>query len=316
MPLKSDYQARIHRVVDHIERHLAENMNLEELARVAAFSPYHFHRVFAAMTGETLHRFVTRLRLERAATHLLLYPDHSVTEIAYDCGFSSPATFARAFKAHYSISATAWRKMSKTDRKNRKTDRNQRKDRQSDTAYLPGAGEGIDPSRRRTEMTTVKANNVEVKTLDTMTVAYVRHVGPYAGDAELFGRLIGQLCKWAGPREFLTPQAKMLAIYHDNPEVTDEDKLRVSMCLTVPADTKAEGEIGVMEVQGGRCALAGFEIDVDQYGAAWQWLYGSWLPKSGYEPDDRPCYELFKGSPNEHPEGKHVFDICLPVRPA
>lgn len=309
---QSDYQGRIHRVMDHIERHLAEPMTLEELARVAAFSPYHFHRIFSAITGETLARFIGRLRLERAAAHLVAYPDRSITEVAYDNGFSSPSAFSRAFKAHYGFSATTWRKECEALRKDSQALRKQGEDGAPGAAYPPGASQ---PGRRNPM--TVEAQNIRVQTLDPMTVAYVRHVGPYAGDEALFQRLIGQLCRWAGPRGHLEGETRIINIYHDNPDITDEDKLRLSVCLPVPAGTAPEGEVGVMDLDGGPCALAHFEIHPHQYGEAWKWLYATWLPESGYEPDDRPCYELFTGSgPSEHPEGKHVFDICLPVRPA
>lgn len=160
-----------------------------------------------------------------------------------------------------------------------------------------------------------EAQSVRIETLEPMTVAYVRHVGEYAGDAALFGRLLDQLCRWAGPRGLLGPSAKMLIVYHDNPDITDADKLRTSVCVTVPPDTKAEGEIGVMEIPGGRYAMAHFELDPSECGAAWNWLMGTWLPESGYQPDDRPCFELFLGSPEEHPQKKHVVEICEPVRP-
>ena len=61
-----DYVDRVNRAIDHITRNLAEPLQLEDVARVACFSPYHFHRIFRALVGETLHDFVKRVRLERA----------------------------------------------------------------------------------------------------------------------------------------------------------------------------------------------------------------------------------------------------------
>ena len=73
-----EYLARIHRVTDHIERHLDERLALEDLARVACFSPFHFHRVFTACAGEPLYRFILRLRLEKAANQLAQNPGKSI----------------------------------------------------------------------------------------------------------------------------------------------------------------------------------------------------------------------------------------------
>jgi len=111
------------------------------------------------------------------------------------------------------------------------------------------------------------------------------------------------------------PQTKALAVYHDNPEITEADKLRSSACLTVPAGTKGEGEIGTMAIPGGLFAVAHAEIAPDEFGAAWTALMGGWLPESGYQPDDRLCYEVYLNDPKEHPAGKFIIEICEPVKP-
>ena len=155
---------------------------------------------------------------------------------------------------------------------------------------------------------------VEVRDTEPMEVAYVRHVGPYAGDAALFGRLFGKLMGWAGPRGLIRPDAACLTVYHDNPGVTQEEKLRTSVCLQVPPGTPVEGDVGLMTLPGGPTAFARFELSADQFGDAWQAVYGGWLPESGYQPDDRPAFELCLNNPAEHPEGKHIVEICVPVR--
>ncbi len=162
-----------------------------------------------------------------------------------------------------------------------------------------------------------KSLNVEVKEIPEMHVAYVRHIGPYKGDPALFERLFTKLFEWAGARDLLhIPETKVMAVYHDNPEVTDESKLRTSMCITVPENTEVEGEVGKMTIPGGKYAIAHFEIDQTEYEDAWNALYGTWLPESGYQPDaDRPAFELYLNNPEEHPEHKHIADIYLPVKP-
>ena len=111
------------------------------------------------------------------------------------------------------------------------------------------------------------------------------------------------------------PETKFITIYHDNPDITDETKLRTDVCLTVPAGTQVDGEIGKAKIPAGKYAVAHFEITPDQYQDAWNAVYGGWLPEGGYQPDDGPCYELYLNDPKEHPEGKHIVDICVPVRP-
>ncbi len=158
--------------------------------------------------------------------------------------------------------------------------------------------------------------DVKVQELPEMHLAYVRHVGPYKGDEKLFEGLWGKLMRWAGPRGLMQPpETQCLSIYHDDPEITEEAKLRTSVCITVPADTEVDGEIGKMTLAGGMYAIAHFEIAVHQYPDAWTAVYGGWLPESGYQPDDRPAFERALNNPQEHPEGKHIVDICVPVKP-
>ena len=107
--VNSEYAQRINRVIDYLRRNLDRQVKLEELAKVACFSEFHFHRIFSAISGETLNGFTNRLRLEKAA-RLLRYSDQSLTDIALHCGFSSSATFSRAFRSAYDTSPSQFRK--------------------------------------------------------------------------------------------------------------------------------------------------------------------------------------------------------------
>src|ERR1700692_550659 len=105
----SEYAQRINRVIDYLRANLDRPVKLEELAKVACFSKFHFHRIFGAVSGEALNHFTNRLRLEKAA-RLLRYSGQSLTDIALDCGFSSSATFSRAFRSGYDTSPSQFRK--------------------------------------------------------------------------------------------------------------------------------------------------------------------------------------------------------------
>ena len=318
----NDYRTRLNRVMDYIDEHLGEDLDLETIAGVAAFSKYHFHRVFSSAVGEPLGSYIQRLRLERAAGLVAEHTDRPITEIAYDLGFSSPAVFSRAFRDCFGMSPRSWRDGGWREHgKNCKLQSNRYQSignyRQA-THVSSGYGNYITRQWRVTmknERTRLDYT-VEVKDIPEKTVAYVRHTGPYAGDGELFGRLFGKLMKWAGPRDLIVPgKTEMMTIYHDSPEITEEDKLRISVCLTVPEDTQVSGDIGLMKIPAGRYAAATFAIDMTEYGDAWNSLFGGWLPESGYQCDEGPCYELYLGDPEEDPEGKHHIAIHIPVKP-
>ncbi len=318
--LRAEYTARINRVMDHVERNLDRDLKLDDLASVANFSKYHFHRIFHALVGETLSDFIRRVRLERAAAQLADDPAKPVIAIALDCGFSGPAVFARAFRERFGMSAGEWRKRGHPSRSkkriaNRKDGQSVRNPGKERNAPLPY--DGLDHQDRihqirRSLMNTKMKLQVEVKDLPALHVAYVRHIGPY----QEIGRAFEKLMAWAGPRQLLRfPEAKLLAVYHDNPDVTETGKLRSSVCLTVPEGTPVGGEIGKMTIPGGLFAVAHFEIATGEFGDAWQALMGDWFPESGYQPDDRMCYEVYLNDFRKHPQQKHIIDICEPVKP-
>jgi AraC family transcriptional regulator len=319
--LRQEYISRINRVIDYVETNIDKDLSLTNLARVANFSQFHFHRIFRAMVGETLNGFIQRIRLEKAASRLLDHPKDSITEIALDCGFSGSATFARAFRERYQMSASQWRsdgyihksKNRKTNSKNGQAIGKRRKDVDVPSYYVDGQTQTL---IWRMKMKNKEQIKVEVKEMPELNVAYVRHIGPYKGDSQLFEGLVGKLMKWAGPRGLLRfPETQVLTVYHDDPKITDEDKLRTSACITVPQDTPVDGEVGKMAIPGGKFAVASFEIASDEFEEAWNTLMGGWMPESGFQPDDRLCYELCLNDPKEHPDNKHIVDICVPVKP-
>lgn len=110
-PLPDDaYRIRIHRVVDHIQANLGAPLTVSQLAGIACFSEFHFHRVFKAAMGESVYRFIRRLRLEKAAERLVSDPDMTITEVALMYGFATSAAFAKSFKSHFGLNATQWRR--------------------------------------------------------------------------------------------------------------------------------------------------------------------------------------------------------------
>jgi AraC family transcriptional regulator len=346
-PPRAEYVARINRVMDHVDGHLGDPLTLDELAGVAAFSPFYFHRIFAALVGETPAQYVRRLRVERAAQQLVAAPRKPITQVALDCGFSGSAPFARAFKETLGMSASEWRRTmgprscggtnapaGAQDRKDRQAPGKLRKDWVVTPAYGDAVQQRLIWRVTMTDQSTDAAQpaddsaeqpggaakrgleaRVEVKEVPAFTLAYVRHTGPYAGDTELFGRLFGKIMPWAGSRGLLGPQSRILAVYHDDPGLTEPDKLRVSVGVSVPDDTAVDGEIGKMVIPGGTWAVAGFELAEDEYPAAWDAVFSGWLPDSGYQPTDGACYEQYLNDPAQHPEHKCIVNICVPVRP-
>jgi AraC family transcriptional regulator len=314
--LNEEYVARINKVQDYIECNISEEFSLETLAKEANFSPYHFHRIFSAYTGEPLYKYVLRVRLEKAAFLLISNFKKPISEIALDCGFSNQASFSRAFKKHFGSSAGEFRnKIYTKNSKECKTESNIRQVLYDDVIYNINNINNT-PGQITAKTRDIIPVDIGVKQIQPMYVAYIRHTGPYKRDAELFSRLFGKLYKWAAARDLVDlPDARWLTIYHNEPEVTRDEKLRISVSITVPESIKPDGEMGAMIVQGGKYAIARFSLQSHQYQSAWDYLCGSWLPESGYQPDDRCSFELYPHMQEQSEDGSHIVDIYLPVKP-
>jgi AraC family transcriptional regulator len=305
---RAEYLGRVNRVLDHIDRHLAEPLGLEGLARVAAFSPFHFHRVFQALMGESLYACVTRLRLERAANMLVYNPRTPVTTIALECGFSTSANFARAFKLRFGLSATEYRRQrSVQDSKISQADR-----KHGEAAPAANGQARIvmtEDGRCRDASATMV---VELRPLPPWRVAYVRHHGSYY--AQGLYDAWDQLSRWVVSRGLWRPEAMFVGLAHDDPEVTPAERCRYDACLVVDGSVQPEGLVGVTDLPGGLYAVWDTVRAAEQIGAGWDDFFRDWLPDSGYQPDARPCLELY-GDGAELPDGRYRVGFGIPVTP-
>ncbi len=305
--------------MDYIDANLDQPLPLDRLAEVAAFSKFHFHRIFFALRTETPGQYIHRVRLSRAARMLASNRDRPITEVALECGFSDLAAFSRAFRSSYGTTPSGYR----LQRSNLGT-----MDRNDGTEPPKGDRYDSDISRSGGEnmslhVEPIPAQMVTVVDRPEMTLAYVRYTGPYFGDEALFQRLFAKLHGWAQPRDLVVPgTTEEIIVYHDDPETVAPEKLRVSCCIAVPADTEVAGEIGKMNLEAGRYAEARFVVNAMQFAGAWNWVYGVWLPESGYQPDDKLCYEKYTHAEAEGETemdgtlGQTVtVDICVPIKP-
>src|SRR5580700_792091 len=195
----NDYKERILRVLTHIQEHLDAALDLEDLSRVACFSSFHFHRIFAAMTGETIADHVRRLRLERAAMELRSGA-RQVIQVALDAGYEAHEAFTRAFKTAYGVSPTKFR-------------------RATGPIAIRPAPSGVH-FRPGVPLTTFNTNHIKTKVMKVITkkikpmrVAYLRHVGPYENTNQTWIDLIARL----SADQQLRKRSLFIGMGHDNP---------------------------------------------------------------------------------------------------
>ena len=292
-----DYVASVNRAIDHVLTHLDRPLPLEVVAQAASFSPFHFHRVFKSLTGETLNQFVKRVRLERAVTMLSHAPDRSLTEIALACGFGSSSDFSRSFKQRFGVPPSAF---------DVQTYRDARRERWT--------GEMPDPERSQLLERLPPGENpdgfeADLLELPPRTVAYIRVPDPYREGAVIGA--IERLMTWAESRGFA--DNTWYGYMWDDPEVVAHEDCRYDAAVEVPDDHAPEGEIGRFDfpaMRVGRVEVRG-PIDLEQ--RAIDWMFGTWLPRSGLLPTDQPAFEVWHGRPFAHGYEHFELDMHLPV---
>ena len=300
--MRIDYVERVNRAIDHIVCNLAAPLRLEEVAGAAGFSPFHFHRVFKGVLGETLNQFVKRLRLERALYLMSHAPDRSLTEIALDCGFSSSSDFSRSFRQCYGAAPSVFDVEAFRNSRRDEFERvmsNQRGDRRF----------AAPPARQNPDAPDEFA--VQLRDLPARTVAYIRVFDPYReGVAQA---ACERLVAWAAERGIADGQ--WLGYMWDEPEIVALEDCRYDVALVVD-DVEPAGEIGRFDFPPMRVAEVVVRGDIALETRAIDWLYRTWLPRSGFVPDDQPAFEAWIGRPFAHGAEHFTIACQLPVKPA
>ncbi|MFV0420344.1 MAG: GyrI-like domain-containing protein [Dysgonomonas sp.] len=306
---KQEYTARINRVMDYIGQNLDKPIDLSVMADIALFSPYHFHRIFTFIVGETPNNFLSRIKLERAAALLQDRPKESISEIAFQCGFGNVSSFSRAFKSYFGMSAKEFRLQDKAIfvkdgirySKNCKPISNIGKNKQQINSQFCSV---------EFNKIIIMDTKIEIKQMPELNLIYCRHMGAF----NKIGQAYEKLFKWAGARGLITPETKTVTVYHDDPAITTVDKVRQDASIIVEGNVKVEGEIGKSIVPGGKYAVGHFEIKETEFEEAWNTMC-SWLTESGYQPGDGSTYELYHNHYSEDVEFRFIVDICIPVKP-
>ncbi len=298
-----EYDRRLHRVLSFIDARLGEPLDLSRLAREANFSAFHFHRIFTALTGETVAAYVTRRRVEVAAARLLSQPRLSVLAVALDVGFGSPEAFTRAFRKQFGCAPSVW----KTQRQvrsgaNSKVGQVQRKPGQAPSA----------PVRYSRRMATQKNRplQVTVETRPEVRVAYLRYQGPFGAPLNAFWR--DRVFPWLAASDLLA--APKYGISRDDPQVTAPEKCRYDAAAEIGKNFVPSTGARIDTVPGGLYARTRYKGQPADMPAAWDRLLREWLPESGYQLDNRPCFEFMgPDCAGDESTGECECDLCIPV---
>ena len=322
MSRQGHHYGRVNRVLDHIAGHLDGDLSLGRLSGIGCFSPFHFHRIFQGVTGETLNSHVRRVRLERAAGLMRASPHRRVTDIALEVGFAGTAEFSRAFKTHFGRTASSWDRRSPLEN--------------SKICKAPETMPFHTEEELRRWMT--ESNNVRVRVQEFGAFRYVySRIYKSRGTTSLVDNYRA-LTAWLVERRTDIRDVVVIGMSQDDPSITPSENYRYDLGMAFPS---APGGIlaEIIRSRGGRskvpapsnseCAEQGLSFrdfeprqvvsihcigDLGHVGRAWQYLYRIWLPSADkVEPGDLPAMEMFVKLPEEI--GWETFDLqaCIPV---
>ena len=293
---KEIYQHRINKVIDYVNNNLQKPITLDELANQAHFSPFHFHRIFVAVIGESVNFFTNRLRLEKSA-RLLKFSKQRISDIGLDCGFSSSSTFSRAFKNYFGTSPTSYRKSGIIE--NSKI-----------CKELFPINDYLVPM----SLAEMQQNfPVEIRTFEQQSVAYIRVLDSYREGVTL--QAFRELVAWAKEMNLLDTQ-KIFGMSVDDPLVTPKEKYRYEACITLPKDfvMKSSHILETMTLPKCQYAVASVSGEFNRVATATSYLFNHWLINSEFEPAHHPGMEIFLDNDTVCDWSTFNLDLCIPVK--
>ena len=297
--IQADYKNRINRVFEFIDENLESNLSLNIVSEIAFFSPFHFHRVFKFMTGETLNGYVTRRKIEKSASDLL-HKKTTATEIAHKYGFSDNSSYSRAFKKYFGISPTEFKKQNP----NRHSKIRQLKSKNGQE--YPDYEKYICVINNLKNWIKMNAK-IEIKEMPKIDLAYVSSIGPHNLE-----NAYGTLMQWATPKGLMNHRTKMITIYHDSFKFTEASNVRMSASILLDKDVETNGEIGRTSIKAGKFIVGSFEIGLNEFEKSWTGLF-VWMNENGYKKADREPFEIYHNNFNEHPQRKAIVHFYIQI---
>ncbi|MFI1771179.1 AraC family transcriptional regulator [Thalassobellus citreus] len=299
--IQPDYIFRINKALKFIDANLDSNLTLDKVSKVALFSPFHFHRIFKAITNETLNSYITRIRLEKTASVLIRKKDVSISELSLQYGFTSNTSFTRAFKKFYGVSPSEFRKQSPS--KFSKIRQVESKNGQENLVFEKYIC-NINNLKQWIEMNA----KIEIKETPELKLVSITQIG-VDGIEHTFERLK----KWAIPKGFMNnPEAKLVRIFHDSFKITASNKVRMSIGLLTNELFNNEGEIILETIKKGKCIVARFEITPNNFETSWSSLF-IWMNENGYKKASQNPFEIYHNDFRTHPKNICIVDFYIPI---
>jgi len=278
---KNSYHQRISNVIDYIHHNLDHDLSLDKLAEISCFAPYHFHRIYQSIVGETVMRSIRRFRLQNAAKDLVK-SNLPWERIARKAGYDNIDSFTRKFREDFAITPNAYRKRAKL----------------------------IFKESNQQEMENKNMYDVKIENIEKLTLAAIDHEGDYMKISSKFEKLLAYLAH----KELLTPETRSFGVYYGDPNTIPEAELRSKACFTVSDDFKGEGDVKRFEIEPTKYGVITHKGSYAELEAAYRWLYKTWLVNSVYEVGDAPPLEEYLNDPREVAPSELLTKIYIPIK--
>lgn len=285
--IPAEYRKCVDLAIKTILENPADNHSLESLSKVVNYSPFHFQKIFRQTTGNTPKQFMIRLRLGNAAHSLIVHRHQTITEIALDSGFASPATFARAFKKYFGITADELRNLSPKEH----------------TAFRRSIN-----ANRRIKMTFAKDNSTTKENADISVVKnsplQVLYLNTPLSDSKKIQETFKKIVRIADAYDLITNETKFLGIINPHSEIY-QASISLSPGQSIPK------QLNITKIEGGKFAVCKIKGDTSSILRAFHSVYENWLPESGYSIRGHFAYEIFLKNPAE--ESYHNLERALHI---
>ncbi len=283
---KKSHFEQINLALVYVQNNYSSNITAEDLAKVSAYSIFHFHRIFKELTGTSVNNYIRNTRLEKAS-NLLLYNYHkSIQTIALECGFSTATSFTQAFKKMFSMTPKDWRK----------------------------GGYKINNPRNNISLIRVDESMVlespQIVTKESVPILYTR-VYKYEND---ISSVWNEMYEWCEAMNVLNKPHKYIGLFHNHPSFLPYNTMRYSACIRTDEDIIPSGKIGRCKLSSGKFAKFEFTCShLDLY-KMMHLAYLTWIPSSNYEVRNFPAYVEYKNP--EHLMSNDILEIdfYLPIQ--
>lgn len=280
---RAEYEKKVNLVIDYINTHLYDKPDLRALTDIAGLSEFHLHRVFKFIIGENIGEFVLRLRMEDVA-QLLRMSTKTLDNIALEKGYANKSVLSRAFKKHFGITPSAYRKLPQ--------------------------GQSFFDRRHRGEVVDLQP---EIRVVAQKNLVYTRIIDWY-GSPKSYAKAWRELGQYARKHDLIRPDIEFIGLSFDDPTITNPAQCRFYACFTTKEVVKPSGKFGQLIIDEGLYAVFLMKGSYRGFLDFYFNIYMNWLPSSDYTLRKMYAFEKYLNSPTDVKSEDLLTEIHVPVK--